>query len=846
MTSEATSREASSKIATLVAALDRAYGLASSLSDAAEERETLQALRLRAKKLARAASRKQALGLFGPSQAGKSFLVGGLLGHDVGSLDVLGRSGRFDFLKELNPNKGVESTGVVSRFTATIPSLSRGDFRASILPLETVLEALGTGFLVECTPPAPDPERVDRALRAARLAAGTADATVVRFREAWESAWFTLGKKYGDKHPYLAELRRHPELQSGRFADGISSRDGWLEAFALLWGGGGPTGAAPDLDRLARMIVLGLDGLSHPEAVEVDAAHVRASEEASSLLDASCLNALGTGLPAISVYNPAIGAPSAVDPGLLAALVAEIAFPLQAPTGSLLAEADILDFPGGRALKGLSGFGPKDLASGRLEAALEVYKRGKLTVLFEQFTVEREITVLLVCSPGPTKPEAAQLATQVENWIELRYGSKVPKDPRELDQPSLFLALTKFDMSLGTLRSGNARERWESRVGEACIDFWAKGPTSWVHAWGGKDRPFTNLYWIRNPYADQMMTLKPGQADYAVVKTGYEESAVVRRHIGAAAEKWAAVEGEDPETQLPRSGIPLLARALRQKLAEDVKGRELAEEARALHREFSLVLQGLAPTNDEAELRARKVAQAQGLADALQGAMTKQMSGAPFGAFVAGISIPYQELWLACDRLWVETSRLAIKDSDKVKKLLVGVLKWWRTRAAQRLREAAVVPQAAVETFLKELLTAKRLVAKLGPAVFPQFKKTQVDVALVARILHVKTVDAALSLFQDDPRRTPPAPFRLSYAESVQDAASGGIDWNDVDFGDDDADAPALPTVTLVFAGKGRCDQFLERLAPFYLENAELAPAGDVAPERRALGELLNGLGAAQ
>ena len=73
MTSEATSREASSKIATLVAALDRAYGLASSLSDAAEERETLQALRLRAKKLARAASRKQALGLFGPSQAGKSF-----------------------------------------------------------------------------------------------------------------------------------------------------------------------------------------------------------------------------------------------------------------------------------------------------------------------------------------------------------------------------------------------------------------------------------------------------------------------------------------------------------------------------------------------------------------------------------------------------------------------------------------------------------------------------------------------------------------------------------------------------------------------------------------------------
>ena len=46
----------------------------------------LRDLALRTRKLRRAWARKQSLGLFGPSQAGKSFLVGALLSHELGSL----------------------------------------------------------------------------------------------------------------------------------------------------------------------------------------------------------------------------------------------------------------------------------------------------------------------------------------------------------------------------------------------------------------------------------------------------------------------------------------------------------------------------------------------------------------------------------------------------------------------------------------------------------------------------------------------------------------------------------------------------------------------------------------
>src|SRR5512134_842915 len=89
----------------------------------------LRDLALRTRKLRRAWSRKQSVGLFGPSQAGKSFLVGALLSHELGSLKVMGRGGEVDFLKEINPAKGVESTGVVTRFTASAATtLRKGDF----------------------------------------------------------------------------------------------------------------------------------------------------------------------------------------------------------------------------------------------------------------------------------------------------------------------------------------------------------------------------------------------------------------------------------------------------------------------------------------------------------------------------------------------------------------------------------------------------------------------------------------------------------------------------------------------------------------------------------------------
>src|SRR5215207_10525892 len=137
-------------ISTLETAIDEATGAIAGNPEAQGEGLVLRDLALRTRKLRRAWGRKQSLGLFGPSQAGKSFLVGALLSHELGTLEVLSRDRTLDFLKEINPAKGVESTGVVTRFTCTAPPepLRKGDFFCELLPLEGVLQSMATGFLV--------------------------------------------------------------------------------------------------------------------------------------------------------------------------------------------------------------------------------------------------------------------------------------------------------------------------------------------------------------------------------------------------------------------------------------------------------------------------------------------------------------------------------------------------------------------------------------------------------------------------------------------------------------------------------------------------------------------------
>jgi len=814
-------------IETLDQAIANALRASENAAEPVAELTMLRSLSLRMRKLARAWGRPQCLGFFGPSQAGKSFLVGALLSHELGTLKVLTRTGELDFLEEINPAKGVESTGVVTRFsTRALPApLQRGDFHCRLMTLEVVLESLATGFLAECTSPSVDPERVERCLRDARLQAGPPASPV--YALAWETAWLNLLKKYQSRHPYLNELRQHPELRGEAWKNGIRTVGGWVLIYSLLWGG---DGYSKDLDDLARRLVEGLERLGHAEAVEVGLEHVRASSDKPSVIDAACLNALGSDPRTVQVYEPTSGREIGVEPGVLSALIAEVRLPLRPVPGSVFENTDLLDFPGGRALRGINGFGQDELNTGRLEHAIEVYKRGKLTFLFEQFSLDREITALVLCSPGPTKPEAIQLQSQVERWLQIRHGSPTPNDQEEIDRPSLFVALTKFDMSLGALRSDNAKDRWDSRVREACVEFWARSQGSWILNWGAKSRAFSNMFWIRNPYADQMQALSPDETDYAAVRDGYVQSVAVQRFIAQHGDKWAAVEGQD-ERGLPRSGVPLLASHLRTKLAEDIKRRELLAEGRSIRAELLDMLRSMTPSQDEAEERRRVQENAQHFIDSLKREMGRQYSGAVFGELVNRLTPPVEDVEQALRNIHGTVAPMSIKASDKVKKVLVHMLKWWVQTASERFAESEMgLPAAHVERFVREVCTSRQVLPVLGKAIFPYFSRTRMDHTLIASILQVTVCDSMVQLFAPSFRETPELPVRLSYSETAngEGQENGEIDWGDVEF-DDEAPEEAAMRIELVFAGSRCFAAYCENLPGLYLKNAgaNIAAAAD-------------------
>jgi len=799
-----------------------ALGTAEQRDASAGESQALADLAVRAKKLARAWGRPQALGLFGPSQAGKSFLVGALLSHELGSLKILSGDHEVDFLKEINPAKGVESTGVVTRFSTSRTSASSplAGFHCQLLSLEGVLESLATGFLVECTSPSIDAERVDKCLRDARLASGPAAPPI--YRQAWDDVFHSLAKKYQDRHAYLNDLKKVAALKDDAWKKDIQSIAGWRLCYSLLWGG---PGYAPDLDVILRVLSDGLDAVDHAETAIVGLEHVRAGAGAASIIDAACLNAMGTDRSQVKIRVGDGGVEVAIAPGVLSGLISEIRLELARAPGSLLDRADILDFPGGRALKGINGFGKDELSTGRTDNAVEVYKRGKLTFLFEQFALEREITSLLLCSPGPTKPEAVQLQSQVEGWLRIRYGAPTPTSREELENPSVFVALTKFDMSLGALRSDNARDRWDSRVQEACVDFWARSPSSWINNWGTRDQPFQNFFWIRNPYADQMRTLKTGEPDYEVVKAGYIQSRAVKRYIKGADAKWAAVEGED-EGGLPRSGVPLLAAQLRKKLDEDVKKKELAAEARAIKTELLAVLKALSPSKDEAEERARITESATALGEALQREMERRCTGSVFGELVNLFSIDEAKVEDEVRRTWSTVAPMSIKTSDKVKKVIVHVLKWWEREASARVRSSDVgLPQALVDQLIREVTTSRQLLPVIGQSIYPYFSRSNVDHALIARVLLVKLTDGLVQVGPPPSRVTPNAPIRLSYSESAGakgEAPGEVIDWTDVNF--EAEEGSPMKGVEIIFAGRRSFARFKGGLADFYMKNRGQSP----------------------
>lgn len=557
-----------------------------------------------ARRLANAAERPMSVGVFGASQAGKSFLIGSLITPVGRPAKVLFGSGekavKRDFLEEVNPQGGKETTGVVTRFSIRPHPTEPGhEVVLRLLREIDIVKILANAFVFDLGGQT-DPECH---FTGERLAALEAEMPSRRRSRPVDTL---VVEDVFELRAYLAHsLPRHVLADRG---SGLAARY-WAcaesvlpflsaadrtEFLAPLWG------ELPEFTALYRELKDALDQLGDAEAGAPDFAYVpldTITERTRSLVHVDTLLGLdGADPAAIALVPVRVPGRSVVHlrKPVVTALTAELRVVLDEPAWPFFEHTDLLDFPGARSREDSS---PDKLlrAKDKPQARAYCFLRGKVAVLFDKYAADLDLNTMLLCV-GDSNQDVAKLPELVQDWIGVTHGASAEERAARVHQrTSLFFCLTKadklFDFSTGTEPAQSIANRLDSSVSKF---------SGWTRQWL-PGRPFTNLFFIRNPKGIKREDLfdyapVPGlppevmppeerlRPDKAALVERYRQAflsdGMVRSHVAEPAEKWDAM------LALNDGGIRLLAQRLAPACDPDLKFDQVAPRVATLAHEL--------------------------------------------------------------------------------------------------------------------------------------------------------------------------------------------------------------------------------------------------------------------
>ncbi len=171
---------------------------------------------------------------------------------------------------------------------------------------------------------------------------------------------------------------------------------------------------------------------------------------------------------------------------------------------AVLKENDLLDFPGARprneALLSL-------LTGEKRENVMESFLRGKVAYLFNKYTEEKLINILLYCHHNANL-DAKQMWRLLNEWVIECVGNTPEKRAEFLQKtevPPLFYIGTMFNKDLKPSDNSTVgdqenaiSDRWKGRFDMLELDCFRKKDVEWVGNWTGKNQPFQNGYMLRD------------------------------------------------------------------------------------------------------------------------------------------------------------------------------------------------------------------------------------------------------------------------------------------------------------------------------------------------------------
>lgn len=561
------------------------HRLAETATSVATEQQSLVETTRRAenlsRKLAASSGRRNSAGVFGPSQAGKSYLVS-VLGKSKGKPLLVDFAGTTrNFIQEINPEGGKEATGLVTRFTVvkgTTDSAFPVELR--LLTETDLVKIMGNSFLSDFDQHnrklgLPSEDDIREVIKRLESAAGT------KVQHLDEILMFDIGEYF--KANYSTSIG--PLSRAGywdaltRFGHRLATPQR-TELYSLLWG----WKQGEDITDIFSLMLASLDRLGHaanartmidcliPRAhsiIDVDILkdHLGTPEDQKDLLKVLPIDAAGKDGRAVEIPR-----------ATLCALVAELRIVMADQPWGFFEHTDLLDFPGARSREQMSDLPPE--TDKRAECIRNMVRRGKVSYLFQRYTEERELTCMLLCMP-PSNADVKDLSSLVRHWVAQTHGET--SHARSQLSCALFFVLTKFDEEL-KLKPGDTpeslRNRIDTRLEASMYQLYKQ--EDWLQDWDGK--PFDNTFFLRNPEfpldgvfeyrGDGKERIETGIAAQArdrlaTNRSGMLEGEKARKHIRDASLAW------DSALALNDGGVAYLVDNLERVLSPALKTRQL-------------------------------------------------------------------------------------------------------------------------------------------------------------------------------------------------------------------------------------------------------------------------------
>ncbi|MGE0422075.1 MAG: virulence factor SrfC family protein [Reyranellaceae bacterium] len=503
---------------------DVAPGAASIGQQAGSLISEIQKVRNQSRKLARAARRKMCVGVFGPSQAGKSYLVSILASREGRPLTARFDGKGYDFLREINPPGGRESTGLVTRLT-TDPGDAPPGFpvQLRLLTQTDLVKILANSFYLDFdhdkadfSPP--DADAIRKRLAELRPRAKPSPVDALSEDDVLDLIEYFDAYFKGKTAAFHVDFWREAIDLAPRLSGTDRAR-----LWSLLWYDFEP------FNKLYDILFEGLRKLGFADEAFCPMSALHPRED--SIIDVLILDRLGTDNADVLKVRPRLagGADAELPRSLICALTAELRIAIGEKPWPFFDHTDLLDFPGARSrlkLEQLEDAGKNADGTRAANPLRELLLRGKVAYLFQRYSAEREISAILLCIPDGVQ-EVRDLSPMMEGWVNATFG-ELPQT-RARQRCGLFLVLTKmdreFEQKAGEV-GDDIRMRWTARLNNSLLkNFRGEWPTNW------DGKPFNNSFWLRNPTVKDERLMKYGAdgREAGIAETFTERSTTLRR-----------------------------------------------------------------------------------------------------------------------------------------------------------------------------------------------------------------------------------------------------------------------------------------------------------------------------